>query len=155
MDIDFESATKSRRVWLFVAIGAGLLLCICVVIIIAVVLVGSGVVLLGARDSFDTTGGGDISFGGSVTSRLDGLQEAHNWEFEGTRGQQVTIEVDGIGGSDPRARLISPRGRVVARDDDGGGGLDAKITATLPADGTYTVRIDMFTAGEYRLTLTQ
>ncbi len=104
-------------------------------------------------DGLDTTGGGSIAVGGSVSGRLDSLFEAHNWVFNGTSGQTVTITAIGVGETDPRIKLIDPSGNVIAEDDDSGGGWNSLIIATLPTDGTYTIRIDVYTAGDYQITL--
>jgi len=104
-------------------------------------------------DGLETTGGGTIEVGTSVTNRLQTLLEAHNWTFEGKSGQVVSIYVDSDGTSDPRARLIDPDGEVIAEDDDGGDVLDAAIDTTLPFDGTYTIRVDTHVSGGYTLTL--
>jgi type II secretory pathway pseudopilin PulG len=108
---------------------------------------------LDGGDGLATTGGGTISVGGSVQGTLDSLFEAHNWVFEGQAGQTVTIRADAVGETDPRVRLLDPGGSVIAEDDDGGGGLNALLTATLPMSGTYTIRVDIFVAGTYTLTL--
>ena len=59
------------------------------------------------------------------------------YAFEGTAGQQVTIDMtsDEI---DPYLILLSADGTELAQDDDGGGGKNARIAVTLPTDGTYT-----------------
>jgi hypothetical protein len=99
------------------------------------------------------TGGGTLEIGGSQSATLDTIYEAHDWTFQGTAGQQVTISVEGVGDVDPRVTLIGPGGDRLAADDDGGGDLNALLTYTLPSDGTYTARVDVFTAGEYTITL--
>ncbi len=104
-------------------------------------------------DGLDTTGGGTLSVGGSAQGTLNSLFEGHNWTFDGQAGQAVTIRVNGVGDTDPRAKLLDPNGNVIAEDDDGGGGWNALITATLPSSGTYTVRVDVFTEGTYTVTI--
>jgi ABC-type phosphate transport system substrate-binding protein len=99
------------------------------------------------------SGGGTLEVGGSQTATLDTIYEAHDWTFQGTAGQQVTISVEGVGDVDPRVTLIGPGGDRLAADDDGGGNMNALLTYTLPSDGTYTARVDVFTAGEYTITL--
>jgi hypothetical protein len=131
----------------------GLLVGVCLCVIVAGLVVASGIGYLGSGDWFDTTGGGTISFGQSVTEQIYSDVEAHDWTFEGTQGDQVEIWVVGDGASDPRARLIGPNDNLIARDDDGGGDLDSYISASLPRTGTYTIRIDMFEPGSYTLSL--
>ncbi len=104
-------------------------------------------------DGLDTTGGGALSVGGSAQGTLNSLYEAHNWTFEGQAGQMVTIRVNGQGETDPRAKLLDPNGNVLAEDDDGGGGWNSLITYTLPSNGTYTVRVDIFTEGTYTISI--
>jgi hypothetical protein len=56
--------------------------------------------------------------------------------------------------SDPRVKLLDPRGIVVAEDDDSGGGLggwDSRLAATLRGSGTYTLRVDVFIIGTYTI----
>ena len=104
-------------------------------------------------DGLDTNYQGNISVGGSAQGNLDSLFVADNWTFQGSSGQNVTIFVEAIGDSDPRVKLIDPDGNVVAEDDDGGGGYSSMIQTSLPSNGQYTIRVDVFTAGDYRITL--
>jgi hypothetical protein len=105
-------------------------------------------------DGYNTSRVDVIRVGETVSGVIDWVGDAHNWEFTGTAGQTVTVQVDGDGRSDPRLRLIGPNGVVVAENDDGGGGFNALIRGfKLPSAGTYTIRIDMWTAGAYTLTL--
>jgi serine protease Do len=69
------------------------------------------------------------------------------YAFEGTAGQQVTIEMtsDEI---DPYLILLSADGSELAQDDDSGGDKNAKITVTLPTDGTYTFLANSYEAGQ-------
>jgi serine protease Do len=77
------------------------------------------------------------------------------YAFEGTAGQQVTIEMtsDEI---DSYLILLNADGSELAQDDDSGGDKNAKITITLPTDGTYTFLANSYEAGQsgnYQLTL--
>lgn len=93
-----------------------------------------------------------IALGETRTASLEDLFSAHNWLFEGVAGEQVTIRVNAVGDSDPRLRLIDPNGNVIAENDDAAeGDLSAEITITLPMNGVYTARVDMFVAGEYSI----
>lgn len=69
------------------------------------------------------------------------------YTFQGRRGQRVVIEMtsDQI---DSYLILLAPDGRDLAQDDDAGGGKNARMTATLPADGTYTVLANAYQPGE-------
>jgi hypothetical protein len=102
-------------------------------------------------DSFATTAIESITIGQAVNGRIDSVFQAHNWLFDGLAGQTVTIRVDGEGRCDPRATLIGPDGQVIARDDDNGGGRNALIMVNLPANGMYTVRVDVWVEGDYTL----
>ncbi len=107
-------------------------------------------------DGLQTVGGGSIEAGSQQTGEINSLFEAHNWSFRGEEGQVVTIWAKGEGAANPRIKLIDPDGTVIARDNDGGGGprgTDASITATLPGNGRYTIRVDMFEIGGYALIL--
>jgi len=113
---------------------------------------GSGPIYDGG-DGYVTTLIQAIAVGQTVNGTLATNVEGHNWTFEGAAGQSVTIRVVGSAGCDPRVKLIDPAGAVLGMDDDSGGGVNALLTATLPAAGMYTIRIDGWTAGGYTLTL--
>ncbi len=56
--------------------------------------------------------------------------------------------------TDPRVKLIDTSNTVLGEDDDSGGGVggwDSLLTATLPADGPYTLRVDVFSPGGYTI----
>ncbi|MGB3404601.1 MAG: trypsin-like peptidase domain-containing protein [Microcoleaceae cyanobacterium] len=69
------------------------------------------------------------------------------YAFEGTAGQQVTIEMtsDEI---DSYLILLDADGSELAQDDDSGGEKNAKISITLPTDGTYTFLANSYEAGQ-------
>lgn len=103
-------------------------------------------------DGLQTTLVEHIALGETRTASLQDLYSAHNWLFEGVAGEQVTIRVNAVGGSDPRVRLIDPQGNVIAENDNvAEGDLSAEITLTLPLNGVYTARVDVFVAGEYSI----
>ena len=104
-------------------------------------------------DGLETNYQGSIAVGGSASGNIDSLFVADNWTFQGSSGQSVTIFAEGVGETDPRIKLIDPNGSVRAEDDDGGGGYNSLIETSLPMDGQYTIRVDVFTAGNYNLTL--
>lgn len=81
----------------------------------------------------------------------------HLYRYQGRRGEQVTID---LRSNDFDAYLVlgTPGGRhgvetALVRDDDGGGGRDARIVYTLPSDGEYVIRVNavMQSAGDYTL----
>jgi serine protease Do len=60
------------------------------------------------------------------------------YSFQGRAGQR--IQIDMISQEiDPYLILLAPNGNELAKDDDGGGNQNAKITGVLPANGTYVV----------------
>ena len=79
------------------------------------------------------------------------------WMFDGRAGQRVTITMrsDALD-SYLILKVGTPsRGETIAEDDDGGGGVHARITATLPENGPYTIVANSAAAasGAYTLTL--
>ncbi len=108
-------------------------------------------------DGYTTTVVQEIAVGQtSAPTAITSLFDAHNWLFQGTAGQTVTIRVSGLGDCDPRLKLIDPNGNIIGEDDDSGGGTngyDALLTVTLPMDGIYTVRVDVWSTGQYTVTI--
>jgi SH3-like domain-containing protein len=99
---------------------------------------------------------GSVEIGGEASATLDTIFEAHDWTFEGESGQVVTISAAAAAGSsvDPRLNLLGPNGEWLIANDDGGSGTDALIeNYTLPENGTYTIKIDVFEGGEYILSV--
>ncbi len=165
-DFDVPAAPKSSgNRNLIIAIVAAVVLVPCVCIggsfaLLAVLgaageSVGGGTFSGGDAPDYPVTGGGTLRVGGgSVSGNLDSLFEADDWRFQGEAGQSVTIRCQARGGqdTDPRIHLIAPGGGVVADDDDGGQGYNSLISnVTLPETGTYTIRVDVFTRGDYVL----
>ncbi len=83
---------------------------------------------------------------GSLTLRADS-SFFDIYTFEGRAGQRVRLEMTSQE-IDPFLILLSPRGQDLAQDNDGGGGNNARIVATLPATGRYTVIANASQAGE-------
>ncbi len=105
-----------------------------------------------------STNQGSIQMGSSATDTLEELTEAHDWTFAGREGQVVTIRCEATAGedTDPRINLLDPNGDFLIANDDSGGELAAQITSyTLPEDGTYTIKVDIYTGGEYRLSINE
>lgn len=71
---------------------------------------------------------------------------------------RIQIDLDGIDGVDPTLGLADEQGNLIARDEDGGAGRDARIERELAA-GTYRInaqRSDGYQGepgGRYRLTI--
>jgi len=82
------------------------------------------------------------------------------YTFTGAAGQLAPLSLNAAA-FDPYLYLIGPNGTVLAEDDDGGGGLNARIPAgsgffRLPASGAYTIEVTSFealSAGDYTLRL--
>lgn len=87
-----------------------------------------------------------LTLGQRAEGRLDANSEAMDdaspfqvWYFEGRQGQRVTINLRAPD-FDPFLHLGLVGGKTtIATDDDGGGGTNARITATLPSTGTYAI----------------
>lgn len=81
--------------------------------------------------------------------------------FSGRRGEvwSITLVADNTdeegGGADPMLELFQGEGSAqpaLFTDDDSGGGLNSRIVAELPEDGTYTVRVSSLSSqGSARL----
>lgn len=97
---------------------------------------------------------GAFAVGEQVTATLDDLFVAHDWNFVGVAGQRVTVSCEPASGAmtDPVVELIGTDGQVLGKDDDSGGGQSALLSGiTLPSDGTYTVRVTVWSSGDYVL----
>jgi hypothetical protein len=78
------------------------------------------------------------------------------YPFQGQAGQRVQIRVIAPPGStlDPVAALVGPDGAELANADDTNGSPNAEMIITLPADGTYRVRVNGYlSAGAFSLTV--
>ena len=76
------------------------------------------------------------------------------YPFQGEAGVRVRVVVEAQGGGlDPVAALLGPAGETIAEGDDSDGTLNPVFEALLPADGTYTVRVNAYgeSAGEARV----
>lgn len=109
---------------------------------------------------------GPLEPGQTVTGRIDQCHPEEFWTFEGVRGQPVSISMERPDPPtfasldlDPILRLLGPpigeRTPVVAEDDDGGIGVDARIELVLRTTGTYRIVATSFdrAAGDYVLRL--
>lgn len=146
---------KSTRKWiiLFVVLALAATACVCTSLSSLIPSTGGISGQYDAGDGLDTTKVDTIAVGETKSDNLGGIFEAHNYTFQGEAGQTVTITATGVGDTDPRVYLIDPSGNKIAEDDDSGGGYNAFLSYTLPSTGTYTIRVDVFTAGDFTLTL--
>ena len=89
----------------------------------------------------------------TIGTRAPGLlPDKAAWTFAGSAGQVITISV-ASSDFDSQLRLLSAEGDLLAEDDDGGEGMSAQITYTLPVTGLYTVEISSWNdkVGAYTL----
>lgn len=99
---------------------------------------------------------GSMQVGDRVNGEIDDLFEVHSWTFNGTAGQAVTIQANAAGGdsTDPRLTFLGPDSTLLTSDDDGGQDSNALISSfTLPANGQYTILIDVWQLGRYEIML--
>lgn len=107
-------------------------------------------------DAYTTTQRGPIQVdGGACTGDVTSITAADNWTFEGKANQIVIIDAVAIGGTDPNLTLIDPAGNVIGQDDDSGGNVNARLVTTLPTAGVYTVRVDVYSEGQYNVSVKQ
>jgi hypothetical protein len=71
------------------------------------------------------------------------------YPFYGQAGQRVRIRVIADEGLqfDPVAALLDPSAAVIAQGDDANGTLNPEFTATLPENGTYSIRVNGYLTG--------
>jgi hypothetical protein len=120
------------------------------------VLLGTAVVLAGCGGGGGVAPvrSGTIAMPGEVTGTLTRRDQRltdntfyQAWSFYGTAGQNVQIDVIS-GDFDAYAILMGPGGNEVARDDDAGGGTNARIRVALPASGTYRILANAYRQGQ-------
>lgn len=104
------------------------------------------------NDFNTTTSNAEIQVGTTGTGTITSLTDAHNWTFQGTAGQTIIIETIGIGDTDPDVTLYDPNLNEVASNDDFDG-FNSYIETTLPVDGTYTARVEVWSTGDYQITV--
>jgi hypothetical protein len=78
------------------------------------------------------------------------------YRLRGTQGQRVRVDMTSVL-VDPYLLLIDPNGEVIAEDDDGGGGLNARLEVTLPITGEYRILATSAAYGEgaYQLSVSE
>lgn len=96
---------------------------------------------------------GAIAPGETITGELGLLAQRANYTFNGRAGDVITVDLRSEA-FDSYLRLFTSDGEQLAQDDDGGGGLNARISRfVLPSDGEYVIVVDGFRGftGERRL----
>lgn len=96
-----------------------------------------------------------IAIGETAGETVDTAPAAHTWLFAGSAGQTVALRLTGSITGNPVVSIEGPDGSVLAAGEDSDPGYDISLglAATLPTDGTYTIRIEMDGTGEYELSL--
>ncbi|HET6765329.1 MAG TPA: pre-peptidase C-terminal domain-containing protein [Longimicrobiaceae bacterium] len=94
-----------------------------------------------------------LAIGASVTDSLGSGDPKERdgtyyqpWRFTGRRGQAVNITLKSSA-FDAYLLMEGPGRSFWVSNDDGAGGTDSRILATLPADGEYTVKANAFREG--------
>jgi V8-like Glu-specific endopeptidase len=113
-----------------------------------------------AAISIGQTVGGSLSTSDGRSGVQVSSYYADRYTFSGTARQQVAIQLTSST-FDTFLYLIGPDGRVLARDDNGGGGTNSRIPPgsgyyTLPSSGTYTIEVTSYSpnaTGSYTLRL--
>ncbi|MBC7814305.1 MAG: PPC domain-containing protein, partial [Burkholderiales bacterium] len=85
-----------------------------------------------------------LSFEDTVMQESDNCSSFYCfYSFQGQAGSRVRVRVNATTDTafDPVAALLGPDGEVIAQGDDENG-LNPLFTSQLPADGTYTVRVN-------------
>lgn len=95
-----------------------------------------------------------IERGTPADAAFESTSAAHNWVFEASAGETVTVrtalppDVE----TDPILALIDPQGVVLATSDDVEG-YNPVITLELPLDGLYTARLTTWLPGPYTVSV--
>lgn len=98
---------------------------------------------------------GQLTRDSAILPADDSYYDAYS--FQGRRGQQIVVEMNSAN-LDAYLILLSPQGRDLAQDDDGGGAANAQLVFTLPEDGTYTVLANSYASrqtGSYDLRIAE
>ena len=71
------------------------------------------------------------------------------YPLQAQAGQRLRVQVNALPGSelDPVAVLLDAAGNEIARGDDSDTDLNPRFTVDIPADGTYTVRVNGYLSG--------
>ncbi|MCA0456292.1 MAG: PPC domain-containing protein [Chloroflexi bacterium] len=87
-----------------------------------------------------------ISYGTTITGRIDEITPETTFAFFGTKGDAITLSLNrGDGDLDPTLTLLNGQQVILTQDDDSGGGQNARITRyVLQESGTYYIRASRF-----------
>ncbi len=99
-----------------------------------------------------------ISIGQTVNGEINPAGERDIYYFEGSSGQEVTIEMTRSSGNlDPYIEMYRPNGSYLAYDDDGAGYPNARLVIRLPDSGRYQIVARAYASsqtGAYTLRIT-
>lgn len=87
-----------------------------------------------------------LAYGTTTTGRIDDTAPESLYAFFGTEGDAITVSLNrGDGDLDPQVAILGSDLSVLAQDDDGGGGQNARIARyVLPETGLYYIRAGRF-----------
>ena len=95
-----------------------------------------------------------IAVGGTAQGRIETAADKDWFRIELVRGTRYRFDVFGRGLPDPLLRLHDANGRPLATDDDGGDGLNPRLTYIAPFAGTFFLAVESADGktGAYTLT---
>ncbi len=102
--------------------------------------------------SAGVTSSGTLSTASCTTGARGSTYYTNRHSFNGVAGQKISIQLTSSA-FDSYVYLKDPSGKVIASDDDGGGGTNSRIPAasgtfTLPATaGTYVIEVTTYSSG--------
>jgi hypothetical protein len=70
------------------------------------------------------------------------------WTYIGTRGERIQVDVTSSN-FDAYAIIEDAAGKMLVRNDDGGGGTNARIVFKVPANGAYRIIANTYRQGSY------
>jgi hypothetical protein len=87
-----------------------------------------------------------ISYGTTLTGRIDDTTPELLFAFRGVTGDTITVSLNrGDGNLDPVVAILNSSQRELTRDDDSGGGQNARINRyVIPQTGLYYIRATRF-----------
>jgi hypothetical protein len=87
-----------------------------------------------------------ITYGTTITGRVDSITPEAMFAFYGEAGDAVTVSLNrGDGDLDPTVQILNSNQSILTQDDDGGGGQNARIARyILQKSGIYYIRATRF-----------
>ncbi len=98
--------------------------------------------------SLDKLASKPIKYGDKVDDEISDTDPAIVYTFDGATGDKVTAVVTGVGDLDTMMTLLGPNGAQVAFNDETNGHNPAIQGQSLPGDGSYTLVVQPFAAGQ-------